>query len=74
MVGRTAALLGLSVALGVYYVAGDSLPISGLWTQVLFLWFLVIPAVFGLVYLALPLWRSPTLWLFCAALGSTAVA
>src|SRR6476659_938433 len=61
MVGRSSALLGLSVALGVYYVAGDSLPISGLWTQVLFLWFLVIPAVFGLVYLALPLWRMPRL-------------
>ena len=58
MVGRAAALLALAVALGAYYVGADSLPISGLWTQVVLLWFLVIPAVFGLVYLALPLWQK----------------
>ena len=50
MVGRAAALLSARRSpVGVYDVAGDSLPISGLWTQVLFLGFLVIPAVFGLV-------------------------
>ena len=51
-----------SVALGVYYVAGDSLPISGLVDAGrCSCAFLVIPAVFGLVYLALPLWRMPRL-------------
>jgi hypothetical protein len=39
----------------------DGLPVSDLWTQVVLLWFLVIPAVFGLVYFALPLRLMP--WL-----------
>jgi len=72
LAGRAAALLVLSIALGVYYVAGDSLPVSGLWTQVVILWFLVIPAVFGLVYLALPLWRMP--WLAKAGIGVAVLA
>jgi hypothetical protein len=57
-VGRTAALLGLSIALGVYYVVAESLPDLSLWWEVAFLSFIVIPAVFGLVYLALPLYRA----------------
>ena len=36
--------------------------------------FVVIPAVFGLVYLALPLWRTPALWLLIAAVGFGALA
>jgi hypothetical protein len=56
----------------VYYVAADSLPSFGLWTQVLLLWFLVIPAVFGLVYLALPLWQMP--WLVKAGVGVALLA
>jgi hypothetical protein len=72
MVGRVTALLALAVALGAYYVGADSLPVSGLWTQVVILWFLVIPAVFALVYLALPLWRMP--WLLKAGIGMVALA
>ena len=72
MVGRAAALLALAVALGAYYVGADSLPISGLWTQVVLLWFLVIPAVFGLVYLALPLWQKT--WLIQAGIGIAVLA
>jgi hypothetical protein len=72
MVGRAAALLALAVALGAYYVGSDSLPISGLWTQVYFLWFLVIPAVFALVYLALPLWKAP--WLLKGGIGVAVLA
>jgi hypothetical protein len=60
-VGRIAALLALSVALGVYYVVAESLPDLTLWWEVAFLSFLVIPAVFALVYLALPLYRAPHL-------------
>ena len=72
MVGRVTALLALAVALGAYYVGADSLPVSGLWTQVVILWFLVIPAVFALVYLVLPLWRMP--WLLKAGIGMVALA
>jgi hypothetical protein len=72
LLSRAAALVALSVALGAYYVWADSLPISGLWTQVLFLWFLVIPAVFALVYLALPLWQKP--WLLQAGIGVAVLA
>jgi hypothetical protein len=72
LLSRAAALVALSVALGVYYVWADSLPITDLWTQVFFLWFLVIPAVFGLVYLVLPLWRTP--WLPKAGIGVAVLA
>ena len=46
--GRIAALLALSIALGVYYVVAESLPDLSLWWEVAFLSFLVIPAVFAL--------------------------
>jgi hypothetical protein len=42
----------------VYYVVAESLPNFTLWWEVAILAFLVIPAVFGLVYLALPIWRA----------------
>jgi hypothetical protein len=57
-VGRIAALLGLCIALGAYYLWSESLPNLSLWAEVAVLTFLVIPAVFGLVYLALPLRRA----------------
>src|SRR4029079_8326653 len=72
MVGPATALLALAIALGVYYVGADSLPISGLWTQVVLLWFLVIPAVFALVYLVLPLRQRP--WLLQAGIGVAVLA
>jgi hypothetical protein len=55
---RAAALLALSVVLGVYYAVYESLPNLTVWWEVAILTFLVIPAVFGLVYLALPLWHA----------------
>lgn len=58
MVGRAASVLALSIALGVYYLVAESLPNLSLWAEVAFLSFLVIPAVFALVYLALPLHRA----------------
>jgi hypothetical protein len=68
-VGRASALLtrrgvafvALSVVLGTYYLVAESLINFTLWPEVAILAFLVIPAVFGLVYLALPLWRAPRL-------------
>jgi hypothetical protein len=57
-VGRASALLALSIALGVYYTVAESLPNFSVWAEVAILSLLVIPAVFGLVYLALPLYRA----------------
>ena len=70
--GRAAALLALSILLGVYYAVAESLPNFSLWAEVAILSFLVIPAVFGLVYLALPLWRKP--WLLRAGVGVALLA
>jgi hypothetical protein len=56
--GRIAALLALSIALGVYYAVAESLPNFSVWAEVAILSLLVIPPVFGLVYLALPLYRA----------------
>jgi hypothetical protein len=57
-VGRASALLGLCIALGAYYVWSESLPNLSVWAEVVVLTFLVIPAVFALVYFALPLRRA----------------
>jgi hypothetical protein len=58
---RAAAIVALSVVLGVYYSFNESLPNLTVWWEVAILTFLVIPACFGLVYLALPLWQAPHL-------------
>jgi len=68
-VGRTAALLTprvgafvvLATLVGAYYAVAESLTNFSVWAEVAILAFLVIPAVFGLVYLALPLWKAPNL-------------
>ena len=62
LTARTAAFIALSVVLGVYYAVNESLTNFTVWWEVAILAFLVIPAVFGLVYLALPLWRAPNLF------------
>ncbi len=56
--GRGAAFLALFALLATYYAVAESLPDLTLWWEVVFLGFVLIPAVFGLVYLALPLWRA----------------
>jgi hypothetical protein len=55
---RAAAIVALSAVLGVYYNVNESLPNLTVWWEVAILTFLVIPACFGLVYLALPLWSA----------------
>jgi hypothetical protein len=55
---RAAAFVALAAVLGVYYSFNESLPNLTVWWDVAVLAFLVIPAVFGLVYLALPLWSA----------------
>jgi hypothetical protein len=62
-VGRASPVLAvgfvaLAAALGAYYATARSLPNLTVWWEVAILGFLVIPAVFGLVYFVLPLWRG----------------
>jgi hypothetical protein len=75
-VGRTPALLALSAlvaaALAAYYAASESAPELSTWADVAVLSFLLIPAVFALVYAVLPLWRADGLLLVALALGALA--
>jgi hypothetical protein len=56
---RAVAFLALAALLATYYSTVDSLWHWSLWPEVAWLDLVLIPAVFGLVGLALPLWRSP---------------
>ena len=58
---RTAGGLGLFVALVVYYEVAPDLWQASVWWDVAWLAFVLIPAVFGLVLLALPLRDAPGL-------------
>ena len=53
----TTLLAVLAVALGVYYAVAEHLWNSSLWWDVAWITLVLFPAVFGLVWLALPLWR-----------------
>jgi hypothetical protein len=55
---RGAALAALAAALGTYYAIDSHLWEASLWWDIAWLAFALIPAVFGLVGLALPLWRG----------------
>ena len=82
MVGRVAALLtrraaafvALATAIGLYYAFHKSLWNESLWADIAFMAFVLIPAVFGLVYLALPLWRTPGPELLLLALAFVVLA
>lgn len=54
---RGASFAALAVALGLYYATAERLPELSLWWGVAFISIVVIPAVFALVWFALPLWR-----------------
>ena len=69
---RAAAFLILGLYLGAYYAWAESLPSIGLWWQVAVISLLVIPPVFALVYLALPLRTAR--WLLPAGVGVVVVA
>ncbi len=60
MVGRAAAVLGLAAGLGTYYAVHEDLWSASDWWDVAFLSFVLIPACFAFVWLALPLrtWRG----------------
>jgi len=58
-VGRASALLVLAALVGVYYGVVDDLPHAGLWWEIAWLAFIVIPAVCAFALLLLPLARRP---------------
>jgi hypothetical protein len=71
---RVAAFVALAAVVGVYYGGHEWLFDLPLWEDIAFLGFVLIPAVFGLVYLVLPLWRAPALQLLLLALAFGALA
>jgi len=70
--GRSAAGLGLFAALVVYYEVAPQLWSASVWWDVAWLGFVVIPAVFGLVLIGLPLRRER--WLLQAGIAFAALA
>ena len=82
MVGRATAVLGprlggfltLATALGLYYAFHESLWSESTWWAIAFLAFVLIPAVFGLVWLALPFYRATAVQLFALAVAFVALA
>jgi hypothetical protein len=72
---RAAGFAGLAVAVGVYYGTHQWWFGLRLWLDLAWLCFLLIPAVFGLVWFVLPAWRTPVreLLVVAAACGIAAV-
>jgi hypothetical protein len=64
---RAAAFVALAVVVGIYYATHESWFALSLWGSIAWLSFLVIPAIFGFVWLALPAWALPLRQLFGAA-------
>jgi hypothetical protein len=73
-VGRAAALLALGALVGTYYGVVGDLPHLSLWWAVAWVGLIVMPAVFALVGLLLPLWRSRGRELFAVGAACLAVA
>jgi hypothetical protein len=71
---RAAAFVALAVVVGAYYGTHESWFRLSLWGSIAWLCFLVIPAVFGFVWLALPAWALPLRRLLAAAVGFGALA
>jgi hypothetical protein len=66
---RIAAFLALAVVVGVYYGTHQWWFELSLWPSLAWICLLLIPAVFGLVWLALPLWSRPVRQLLLTALA-----
>jgi hypothetical protein len=71
--GRLAAFAALAAALVAYYLVVDSLPELSVWWDVVVLAFGLIPAVFALVWLVLPLQAARGLLPLALVLGVIAV-
>ena len=59
--GRAAAVLAILAGLVAWYEAAPHVGSLSQWHSILVLAFVIMPAVFSMVYLALPLWNSPLL-------------
>jgi hypothetical protein len=73
---RAAAVLAFLAALAVYYAVAERLPDLSLWAEVAFLALVLLPAVFLLVWLFLPVRREGTWrlgWAVAAFAAATAV-
>ena len=71
---RAAALLAVLAVLGWYYGVSEDLPALGLWADVAFLSFGLIPLTLLLVLIALPLRWAPMDRLGWAAIGLVALS
>jgi hypothetical protein len=71
---RVTAFLGLAALVGAYYGTHQWWFELPLWWDLVWLCLLLIPAVFGLVWLALPLWRSTLVQLLVLAVACGAAA
>jgi hypothetical protein len=71
---RAAAFVALAVVVGVYYETHESWFRLSLWGSIAWLCFLVIPAVFGFVWLALPAWAAPLRVLLAATVAFSVAA
>jgi hypothetical protein len=71
---HVAAFVALAAVVGVYYATHASWFRLSLWGSIAWLCFLVIPAVFGFVWLALPAWAAPLRRLLAATVAFGAVA
>ena len=71
--GRIVAFAVVATALGLYYAFSERLWSASLWWDIAFLAFCLIPAVFALVYLSLPIRRAHGLALLGLAFVALAV-
>jgi hypothetical protein len=71
---RTAGFLALAAVVGVYYGTHQWWFELPLWWDLAWLCVLLIPAVFGLVWFALPLWRAPVRQLLALAVACGVLA
>jgi len=65
--------VALLAVLAVYYAVAESLPNVSLWWEIALLGAVLIPAIFGITWLVLPLWRAKGLGLAGVAFGALAV-
>jgi hypothetical protein len=74
LAARLAAAAAIGTGLGLYYAFHESLPNTSDWGDVAVISLLLMPAVFTLVYLALPFWRAPVLQLLLVGLALAVLA
>jgi hypothetical protein len=72
-VGRAAAVLGLGVALALYYALHDRLWNASTWWDIAFISFVLIPACFALIWFALPFRDLPGLLFIGLGFGTLAL-